>query len=149
MMNNGKPIIADTGFIVAVANTQDQYHQLCMPLYQQLQTRIMVPQIVIVEVTQLLARHGGNLKVVEFINDLYIKTKYTVQPLEQKDFEVAGKLLQKYHDTRLDFVDASVIAMAERFNIRTVLTLDHRDFSLVKPRHCDYLTLLPELSLGS
>jgi uncharacterized protein len=40
-------------------------------------------------------------------------------------------------------VDASVVALTERLGLHEVATLDHRDFSVVRPRHTPALTLLP------
>jgi uncharacterized protein len=40
-------------------------------------------------------------------------------------------------------VDAAVIATAERLEIATVVTIDHRDFSVVRPRHVSHFELLP------
>jgi predicted nucleic acid-binding protein len=39
-------------------------------------------------------------------------------------------------DARRDFVDALIAAIAERLNITRVLTLDRRDFQLIRPKHC-------------
>jgi hypothetical protein len=41
-------------------------------------------------------------------------------------------------------VDASVIATCEELDEPKVATLDRRAFSVVRPRHREYLTLLPE-----
>jgi hypothetical protein len=38
-----------------------------------------------------------------------------------------------------------VIALAERLDIAEVATLDMRHFAVVRPRHVQALTLLPEL----
>jgi len=43
----------------------------------------------------------------------------------------------------LGFVDASVVAIAERLKLRTLLTTDRRDFHRVKPRHIRAFELLP------
>jgi hypothetical protein len=43
----------------------------------------------------------------------------------------------------LGVVDASVIALAERFSEPKLATLDHRHFATVRPAHVDALTLLP------
>jgi predicted nucleic acid-binding protein len=51
--------------------------------------------------------------------------------------------LIKYADSRVDFVDASIIAVAERLNIPRILTLDQRDFALVRPLHTERFDLLP------
>ena len=53
------------------------------------------------------------------------------------------ELLQQYASIELDFVDASITALAERLNIRQILTVDARDFHIIRPRHCDYFDILP------
>jgi uncharacterized protein len=40
-------------------------------------------------------------------------------------------------------VDAAVITIAERLGLKEVATLDHRHFSVVRPRHVSAFTLLP------
>ncbi|MCD4738559.1 MAG: PIN domain-containing protein [Anaerolineae bacterium] len=75
-----------------------------------------------------------------------------VQRLEHSplQFEVITKadvpriyeLLDQYSDMRLDFVDAAIVAIAERLNIRRILTVDG-DFHIIRPKHCDYFEALP------
>jgi hypothetical protein len=48
-----------------------------------------------------------------------------------------------YADLPLGTVDASVIALTERLALPAVATLDHRHFTVVRPRHISALTLLP------
>jgi uncharacterized protein len=40
-------------------------------------------------------------------------------------------------------VDATIMAMAERLGIQTILTLDHRHFSAYRPQNLDAFTLVP------
>jgi predicted nucleic acid-binding protein len=54
-----------------------------------------------------------------------------------------AEILDEYADSRIDFVDASVMAIAERFDIHKILTLDQRDFRLFQPQHCDCFEILP------
>ena len=53
------------------------------------------------------------------------------------------ELVNTYRDFPLGTTDASVIALAERLAITEIATLDQRHFPNVRPRHTDYLTLLP------
>ena len=55
----------------------------------------------------------------------------------------AADILEKYADSRIDFVDASVAAVAERMRISHILTLDRRDFQILRPTHVDHFELLP------
>jgi hypothetical protein len=52
-------------------------------------------------------------------------------------------LVEQYADAGLGFVDASVIAIAERVGATRIFTLDRRDFSLVRPRHTEAFEILP------
>jgi predicted nucleic acid-binding protein len=63
--------------------------------------------------------------------------------LTDSDVERVADILDQYADSRIDFVDATVMSIAERYGISTVLTLDHRDFRLFQPVHCEYFELLP------
>ncbi len=53
------------------------------------------------------------------------------------------EILAQYADARLDFADATLTVIAERLDIARILTYDRRDFSIVRPRHCDFFELLP------
>jgi len=48
-----------------------------------------------------------------------------------------------YADAAIGFVDASVVAIAERLGIRQVWTLDRRDFSLIRPKHVGAFDIVP------
>ncbi|MEU9358018.1 PIN domain-containing protein [Streptomyces sp. NPDC048301] len=63
--------------------------------------------------------------------------------LTPADLTRMGELILQYADFPLGGVDASVIAVAERFGVDRVATLDRRHFSVVKPAHVPALTLLP------
>jgi uncharacterized protein len=54
-----------------------------------------------------------------------------------------AELIETYADLRLGTIDASVIATAERLGLTSIATLDHRHFSVVRPRHTKAFTLLP------
>jgi predicted nucleic acid-binding protein len=70
-------------------------------------------------------------------------TDLTLENPTQEDYYRTSALLKQYADTKLDFVDALIAAIAERLNITRVLTLDRRDFQIIRPRHCDGFDLLP------
>jgi uncharacterized protein len=134
--------LADSSFVVAVANSQDKAYVRSNALYDQFDS-IYLPQSTLAEVAYFLTKLGGNRLVAQFLNQLS-NAKFQVIPLLDEDLRRTAELLQRYADTRLDFVDATIVAMAERLGVAEILTLDRRDFSLVRPRHTDYFTLLPE-----
>jgi predicted nucleic acid-binding protein len=69
--------------------------------------------------------------------------EFRIEFLDQLDVERAVELVAVYTDMPLGFVDASVMALAERNGTREILTTDRRHFSVVRPRHARRFTLLP------
>ena len=133
--------IADTGFIVALLNQTDSRHQDVVPIYTRQQT-IGLPQTVLAEVAYLLGRDAGTNTVVAFLNSLP-ESRFRLTALTDLDLKRVAEILAQYADSRIDFVDASVMTVAERHRITQVLTLDQRDFRLFRPCHCQAFELLP------
>ena len=94
------------------------------------------------EVGYMLGRELGNRGFANFLRRLP-ETKYRVLALEMQDFLRTAEILEQYADSRVDFVDASIAAVAERLKITRILTLDQRDFHVIRPKHSDYFEILP------
>jgi uncharacterized protein len=45
---------------------------------------------------------------------------------------------------KLDVIDASIMAIAERENLTEIATMNGRDFYAVRPKHTAGFTLVPE-----
>ena len=56
---------------------------------------------------------------------------YAYEPVTLEDVERAAQVDKKFADLGLGIVDASIVAMAERLDVRRILTID-RDFSAVR-----------------
>lgn len=66
-----------------------------------------------------------------------------VESVTTEDLARTHEILEQYADSQLDFTDAAIVAIAERLAITRVYTLDRRDFSIIRPSHCDYFELFP------
>ena len=60
-----------------------------------------------------------------------------------QDWPRIAELVRRYRDVPLGGTDASVIALAERLDVDLLITLDHRHFAAVRPRHVPAFRLLP------
>lgn len=134
-------VIADTGFVVALTNKNDNRHLDVKNIYLQ-QNQIILPQTVLAEVAYLIGRDAGIKILVKFLQGLS-KSKFNLTSLTNQDLLISANILETYQDSRIDFVDATVMAMAENRNITTILTIDQRDFRLFKPNHCQSFIILP------
>ncbi len=135
-------ILVDTGPIVALINDRDDRHHECRTLLERLSGPLLVPATVATEVCLLLERRRGTNAELAFLEDVRTGHFTLIESLSA-DLHRVAELVAKYDNLPLGTVDASVIALAERLGISTVLTLDRRDFTAVRPAHVPMLTLLP------
>ena len=133
--------IADTSFVVALENKRDVHRQRSLSVYKT-ESVIYLPQSVLNEVCYLLTKEGGNRVTVAFLQRLPTM-KYILLPLDLDDISRTTQILTQYTDSRLDFVDATIAAVAERLQITRILTLDCRDFQLLRPNHTAFFEILP------
>ena len=103
---------------------------------------VVIPAPVITETT-MLSRFRRNERAVDALLRSVVDGTVAIVDLEWADYARVRELISKYSDLSLGFVDASVVAVAERLDETTIATLDRRHFSVVKPAHCEAFTLVP------
>jgi len=138
----GRFVVADTGFVVALLNRRDMHHGEAVKVYEEMEAPILLPQTVLAEVAYLVGKVAGIENVVRFLRGLK-RSRFRLIALQDGDVERVAEILDRYADSRIDFVDASVMAVAEHYRSCIVLTLDRRDFRLFRPQHCKFFELLP------
>jgi uncharacterized protein len=135
-------VLLDSGFLFASLNASESEHEATIRVLENIREPIVLPIPAITEVAYLLARDISNEAAADFIASL-ASTELTLEIPLQEDYLRCAEILLQYSDANLDFVDALVAALAERLNIKRLLTLDRRDFQLIRPRHCVNFELLP------
>ena len=135
-------VLLDSGFLFASLNSSEAEHQSTIRVLENIREPIVLPVPAITEVAYLLARDISNEAAADFVASL-AATELTLETPLHADYFRSAEILRQYADANLDFVDALIVAIAERRNIIRLLTLDRRDFQLVRPKHCAGFELLP------
>lgn len=135
-------VVADTGPLYALVDADDAWHERVVEWWRANREPIVVPVCVLPEVCYLLHTRISPQAEAAFVRAV-AKEEFVVEPLEPEDVTRAAVLVAKYADLGLGFVDATVIATAERLDAAEVLTSDRRHFSAVRPRHVGALRLSP------
>jgi predicted nucleic acid-binding protein len=132
--------VLDTGPLVASFNAGDRRHAECARLITTLPGRRLLPSPVLTEVCWLLERRP---EVEAALLDEVARGTFELVHLAPADLTRMAELVREYADFPLGAVDASIMAVAERFEVDRIATLDRRHFGAVKPSHVVALTLLP------
>ena len=136
------PILVDTGPLYALADRDDNWHHRTVRFLELSRDELIVPVTVLPEAAYLLAAHLGAQAEQRLVRSI-IDGEMEVEELTIPDLRRSLELMRRYEDAEVGFVDATVVAIAERLKLRRILTTDRRDFSLVRPRHCKEFELLP------
>ena len=135
-------LIIDTGIIYALADRKDDWHAAAARFMSDFRGRLFVPSAVVPEACYLLNTYLGQDAEMGFVQAL-VNREMVLEPSTTHDLARIAELLKKYRDSNIGFVDASVVALAERLKISGILTTDRRHFAAIKPQHCKGFTLLP------
>lgn len=123
-------------------DTDDPHHLACRRLLEDHRGPLLVPTLVISEVSFLVERNVGTRAELAVLRDL-AEGRFEPIPVEAEDWPRIIELVWIYRDMPLGTVDASVIAVAERLKVERIATLDRKHFSVVKPAHVEAFELLP------
>ncbi len=135
-------LIIDSSFLVALYDAGEVRHQRAYHFAEQNSETMLVPDIVLPEVSYMLRRNLGyrnSLNFFDFFEGRFVR----LLPVLVDDLARVYEISQQYTDARLDLVDCCIMAIAERLNVTRIATFDRRDFSMFQPQHCDFLELLP------
>jgi predicted nucleic acid-binding protein len=134
-------LLVDTGIFVSAADQDEPRHSECADLLRAHQD-LAVTASVIPEAAWMIERRLGPSAEIRFLT-LVTSTRFDIVDLTPEDHRRVIELIGRYADLGLGYVDASIVAVAERLAVTTIATLNRRDFAVVRPTHCDALDLIP------
>ena len=119
-------ILVDTAPIVAAIHQRDPAHQMARTSMARLRRRAVLPSPVLVEADYLIRSRAGASAARAFLKSI-AKGTHEVAYMTAGLMQRAAELDAKYADLNLGFVDASVMAIAERHDL-PIFTFDFTDF---------------------
>jgi len=122
-------VLADTGFLVALYRPSDRAHSAAWSYLRTHQHPLATVSAVIVEACFFLAP-SAKLSLLAWVR----KGALAVFETPVAAYEELERLLQKYRDLDLDFADAALLWLANESGARAILTVDRRDFQILRLR---------------
>jgi len=140
-MPSGSGVLVDTGPLVALFDRDDTHHARCVEALKRIRQPLVTVWPVLTEAMFLLA---FSLEVQEALWELVERGGLYIAELTAADIPGIRRLMRKYRNRPMDLADAALVCLAERERLRTVFTLDHRDFRIYRPTQGRHFTLIPE-----
>ncbi|MGI8883539.1 MAG: type II toxin-antitoxin system VapC family toxin [Pyrinomonadaceae bacterium] len=137
-----KPCLMDSGFLYALVDQTDSHSRAVKNSLREIYGEVILPVPAITETAHFVLKNLGAAALANFVEDLPEMNVIFETPLAE-DYKRAADILRKYNDANIDFVDAVIVAIAERLDITKILTIDRRHFGAFKPRHCAAFEILP------
>ena len=134
------PLLLDTGILYALADRRDDWHRRSLDLISSARESLIVPVTVVPEVCYLIRERLGASAEQRFVESLAAE-ELALEDIRIGDLKRCAALLESY--PQIGFVDASVVALAERLRLRVIATTDRRHFGSIRPKHVAVFELVP------
>mgnify|MGYP005837234975 CR=1 FL=1 len=132
----------DTNLFIAYTFARDMNHQRARQFLDNLPNeRCLVAAPVLPELFYLCARVSDYATAVRVFST--VRANFEIVPLLGVDMQRMEHIMTHYADSRFDFTDTAIMALAERLSVARIATFDRRDFAQYRPMHAAHLTLLP------
>ena len=135
-------IIADTSGLLTLFNRTEPQHAEVRKLVARLDEPMVVSPYVVAEIDYLVATRVGVETELEVLAELG-GGAYVLPDIGGDDLARIVDVLGKFRDQGIGVADASVVLLAERYRTRSLLTLDHRHFDVLRPIQGGRFRLLP------
>ncbi len=133
-----RPVLLDTGPLVAFLNRRDHHHAWAREVLDQLEPPLFTCEAVLSEACFLLRRHGGGPPaVVELVARGLVEVAFDLQA----EAAPVAALLTKYADQPTSLADASLVRLAEIYPDARVLTTD-ADFHVYRKNRRQRIRLI-------
>jgi predicted nucleic acid-binding protein len=133
-------ILVDAGALVALADRTDAHHAACLKALQRMQEPLATVWPALTEAVYLVQRWP---KAQSELLSLVERGALRLLAVGREDMPRVRALMEKYHDLPMDLADAALVRVAERERLRTVFTIDRRDFSVYRPLGLGKFRIVP------
>jgi predicted nucleic acid-binding protein len=137
----GAEALIDTGAMPALIDRTDRWHRVCVESFRQLQLPLVTSEGVLTELFHLV---GDNRGEMEDAWKLLGSGAIELAEIGHAELPQIHALMSRYRYRPMDFADATLVHLAKRESLWTVLTVDHADFETYRIEGRRRFRVLPE-----
>ena len=135
-------LICDTSGLLPYFNEADPDHADVASAVHADAGPFVVSPFVLAELDYLMLSRRGPQAELAVLAEL-AGGAWDLAPFGADDVNAALSVIQRYRDQGIGLTDASLVVLADRYRTRTLLTLDHRHFDVVRPVKGGRFRLVP------
>ncbi|MFV2062090.1 MAG: type II toxin-antitoxin system VapC family toxin [Chloroflexota bacterium] len=132
--------VVDSGPLYAAVDADDDDHGRCLEVLRRADLDLVVPALVIAEVTYLVGRRLGPETEASFLRGI---ADLEIEAPSDRDLAAMAALVKRYGDFPLGGTDASVAVLADRLGSDLIVTLDQRHFTALRSTQGRPYRILP------
>jgi predicted nucleic acid-binding protein len=118
--------LVDTGAIVALLDSKDDWHAVCRDAFQEIRLPMLTSLAALTELFHLV---GSNRREMEAAWRYIGSGAIIVATITHQELRHLHSLMAQYSDRPMDFADATLVYLAARESLSTILTVDQDNFS--------------------
>lgn len=125
----GADALIDTGAILAILDKSDRWHDPCLATVKQLRLPLLTTEAVLTELFHMV---GDSPSKKETTWKFVRSGALSLAPIDQAELPLLHALMSRYADRPMDFADATLVHVAAKESMETILTVDQTDFSIYR-----------------
>lgn len=133
-------MLTDTGPLLALLDRDDPHHATCVMKIRHLPAEPLITTWPCFTEAMYLLGEAGGYGYQRALWNLCATKKLILLDLTATEIDRMAELMSKYHDIPMDLADASLVAVVESRNFRTLFTLDS-DFFIYRLRDGSAITV--------
>lgn len=133
--------LIDTGAILALLDRTDRWHSSCVDAFASLRLPLLTSEAVLAELFHLV---GDSRREIEAAWKFVASGALVLGAIETAELPYIHALMSRYWDRPMDFADATLVYLARRESLHTVLTVDLADFTTYRIEGRRSFRVLPE-----
>jgi len=121
--------LIDTGAILAILDKSDHWHVPCLAAMRQLRYPLLTSEAALTELFHMVGDSPSKKETTwQFLQSGAI----LLAAIQHSELHHIHALMSRYADRPMDFADATLVFLANRESVETILTADHTDFSVYR-----------------
>ena len=114
-------VLLDTGPLVAALNRRDQDHKWAVEQFRKGPLPFLTCEAVLTEAAYMLSGNGADVgAMLDLLDSGTVRVIFEVEP----EAQTIKAVMAQYANVPMDFADACLVRMAERYPDTSILTLD-------------------------